>query len=247
MTPPNGGSAAAHDVTADLLARGFAQIPFLLTRSERTELESLPMDRWTLRSGPGAAYLPNGEEPARPFEALSRRLLWLAKLTAHELAELGALPRGIDVGEAWHYSAGSYAATPGVRLQPHEDLELLTAMVAIGEGLEIARAAVSCDTAAPVWEPAPAHDGTTLTLLAGTLAQNWSRGAIPACRHRIGGGPARRSFLLFFVGDDQRCHQHGRPNCSCGALSGILRNHHSPHWETAAGHVLHRKEAWAPP
>lgn len=230
-------------IAADLLACGFAHVPFLLSRSERRDLESLPIDRWTLRSGPGASYLPNGEEPAHPFEALSRRLLGLVKLTAHELAELGALPRSVAVGEAWHSSAGSYSATPRVRLQQHEDVELLTAIVAIGDGLELANAAASGDMAPAVWVPAPAHEGAMLTLLAGTLAQNWSQGAIPACLHRVGGGPARRSFLLFFVGDDERCHLHGRRECRCGAVAGILRNHHSLHWETAAGQVLHRNEA----
>lgn len=54
MTPPNGSTTAAHDIAADLLARGFAPIPFLLTRSERTELELRPMGRFT-HSGPDPA------------------------------------------------------------------------------------------------------------------------------------------------------------------------------------------------
>lgn len=149
MTLSTGGTAAVHEVAADLLASGFAQIPFLPTRSERSELRSVPMDRWTLRSGPGASYLPDQEDPAHRFESLTQRSLGLVMRTADELAELGALPRGVTSGEAWHSSGGSYAAAPGVRLQPHEDVELFTAIVAIGDGLEIAAAAVSCNIAAP--------------------------------------------------------------------------------------------------
>jgi hypothetical protein len=242
--PPNGGTAAAHGVTADLLACGFAQLPVLLTRSERSELESLPMDRWTLRPGPGASNLPDRKDPAHRFESLTHRLLGLVMLAAHELEELGALPRDVVSGGAWHSSGCAYAAAPAVRLRPHEGLELLTAIVAIGDGLEIAGAAVSCDMAAAVWVPAPAHDGATLTLLAGTLAQNWNRGAIPACRHRVGGGPARRSFLLFFVGDEQRSHRHGSRQSRCGGATRILRNHHSQQRTTAAVQVADRD---APP
>ena len=125
MTSPVEHPGSPSSITAGLLASGFAQMPFVLSRSERNDLQSLSIDRWTRRSGPGASYLPDGEEPDHAFESLSRRLLGLVRVTALELAELGALPKGIAVGGAWHSSAGSYAAAPGVRLHPHHDVEVL--------------------------------------------------------------------------------------------------------------------------
>lgn len=92
------------------------------------------------------------------------------------LRRLGALPKGIAVGGAWHSSAGSYAAAPGVRLHPHHDVEVLTAIVAIGDGLEIAGPTASCDPQQGAWLPLPSHDGLVVTLVAGTLAQHWSQG-----------------------------------------------------------------------
>ncbi|MBK6502779.1 hypothetical protein [Candidatus Neomicrothrix sp.] len=176
MTSPVEHPGSPSSITAGLLASGFAQMPFVLSRSERNDLQSLSIDRWTRRSGPGASYLPDGEEPDHAFESLSRRLLGLVRVTALELAELGALPKGIAVGGAWHSSAGSYAAAPGVRLHPHHDVEVLTAIVAIGDGLEIAGPTASCDPQQDAWLPLPSHDGLVVTLVAGTLAQHWSQG-----------------------------------------------------------------------
>lgn len=220
-------------------------MPFVLSRSERNDLQSLSIDRWTRRSGPGASYLPDGEEPDHAFESLSRRLLGLVRVTALELAELGALPKGIAVGGAWHSSAGSYAAAPGVRLHPHHDVEVLTAIVAIGDGLEIAGPTASCDPQQDVASAAVTRrsGGDARCRHACPALES---GAIPACRHRVNGGPARRSFLLFFVGDEERCHSHGRRDCRCGAVAGILRIYHWLHWAAAARQVLDRDEASSP-
>lgn len=161
------------------------------------------------------------------------------------LRRLGALPKGIAVGGAWHSSAGSYAAAPGVRLHPHHDVEVLTAIVAIGDGLEIAGPTASCDPQQDVASAAVTRrsGGDARCRHACPALES---GAIPACRHRVNGGPARRSFLLFFVGDEERCHSHGRRDCRCGAVAGILRIYHWLHWAAAARQVLDRDEASSP-
>lgn len=221
---PTGGSPEMQR----LFATGFAQLPFRLHTAELKEFEALPIGVWRLSTGPGATYLPTNKWLDRPLGTLERRVLRVVRLAARYLADLGGLPPEIAHGDAWHSSMGSYGVATSARLLAHQDLEVLTAIVAIGEGLQVAPMAASGGEA--TWIAAPACDGAMLTLLTGRLAQDWSQGAIPACWHRVGHGPLRRAFLLFYVGDARLCRWHGRPRCDCGDLSASLRERHQDWW-----------------
>jgi hypothetical protein len=245
MTSPVEHPGSPSSITAGLLASGFAQMPFVLSRSERNDLQSLSIDRWTRRSGPGASYLPDGEEPDHAFESLSRRLLGLVRVTALELAELGALPKGIAVGGA---------CTPRPVPTPRRPACGSTRTTTWRSSLQSSRSVMaSRSPARPRLRPAAGRVASAaVTRRSGGDARcrqpcpALESGAIPACRHRVNGGPARRSFLLFFVGDEERCHSHGRRDCRCGAVAGILRIYHWLHWAAAARQVLDRDEASSP-